>query len=146
MSDESIVYGYIKNASALTADDKLRCESTNRKALITLPTLDHSSVLSRDIFSVPAMLNYDDTLQSSVIHFASAYKGIEYEWALWISTFESLLQKMCWDSVVVHLETELSGVHTFTWDSGSQVHMPSDSPLNIRCEWQHELGLYSRSA
>lgn len=141
MNDESVVYGYIKNASALTAEDRFVSYSANRRALTHLPTLDSSSFLSREIFSTPPIINYDDSLQSSVIHFGSAYKGIEYEWGLWIATFEKLLQKMYWDLVVVHLETELSGVHTFTWDSGGSVHMPSDNPLNIRCEWQHEMGL-----
>jgi hypothetical protein len=146
MNDESIVYGYIKNASAITAEEKYISQSLNRKALNHLTTLDACAFLSRELFSVPVLLSYDDLQQSSVIHFGSAYKGIEYEWGLWITHFEQLLQKMYWDSVIVHLETELSGVHTFTWDSGNEVHVPSNQALNIRCEWQHEIGLNSRSA
>jgi hypothetical protein len=141
MSGESIVYGYIKNSSALTAEEKFISQSANRKALQHLPSFDYGSFLSREIFSTPSLVNYDDSFQSSVIHFGQAYKGIEYEWGLWIAKFEQLLQHMYWDFVVVHLETELSGIHTFTWNSGNHVHIPSDNPLNIRCEWQHELGL-----
>ncbi|EGG95077.1 hypothetical protein IMCC1989_1859 [gamma proteobacterium IMCC1989] len=69
---------------------------------------------------------------------------MEYEWGLWIAEFERLLQKMYWSSVVVHLETELSGIHTFTWNSGDESHYPNDTSLNIRCEWQHELGIAPR--
>lgn len=141
MNDESVVYGYIKNTSALTAEEKFAVHSANRNALIHLPTLDAGSFLSREIFSTPPVIQHDDRMQSTVIHFGNAYKGIEYEWGLWISKFEELLQKMYWDLVIVHLETEISGVHTFTWDSGDSVHVPSDAPLNIRCEWQHELGV-----
>lgn len=140
MNDESIVYGYIRNASALTADARFMCNTTNRKVLVGLPTMDGCCVLSRDIFSAPPVVGHDDSLQSSVIHFGSSYQGIEYEWNLWIETFEKLLQEMYWDSVVVHLETELSGIHTFTWESGG-LHQPGDTALNIRCEWQHEVGL-----
>ena len=140
-SDESVVYGYIKNISALTAEEKFTVHTMNRKALMYLPTLDAGSFLSREIFSAPPVIQHDDSIQSTVIHFGNAYKGIEYEWGLWIAKFEELLQKMYWDLVIVHLETELSGMHTFTWDSGDNAHVPSNEPLNIRCEWQHEAGL-----
>jgi hypothetical protein len=141
MNDESVVYGYIKNSSAITPEEKFVSHSANRTALRHLPTLDAGSFLSREIFSTPPIIHHDDSLQSSVIHFGNTYKGIEYEWGLWVSKFEELLQGMYWDLVVVHLETEISGVHTFTWDSGGDMHVPSESPLNIRCEWQHELGV-----
>lgn len=144
MNDESIVYGYIKNTSGVS--DTLNAQIVNRKALIQLPTLDACSILSREIFSTPSGRSNSDRFQSSIIHFAAAYDGIEYEWGLWVAKFESLLQQMCWNTVVVHLETELSGVHTFTWDSGDNAHIPSENPLNIRCEWQHDVGVYQPRA
>ncbi len=146
MYNESIVYGYIRSNHALSHQQKQSAELTNRRALITLPSLDANSFLCREFFSTPSVVNYDDRLQSSIIHFGGSYEGIEYEWGLWIKSFEQLLQKMHWDSVVVHLQTELSGVHTFTWDSGDHAHIPSTAPLNIRCEWQHEVGFSNVTA
>lgn len=146
MSQESIVYGYIKSANDGFSSMTFDCHLANRKALMGLPTLDTCSLLTREMFSAPSVATRDGQVQSSIIHFGSAYHGVEYEWALWIEKFETLLQKMYWDSVTVQLETELSGTHTFTWDSGDIDHTPSDSPLNIRCEWQHELGLQGRRA
>ncbi|ODS23289.1 hypothetical protein AB835_09720 [Candidatus Endobugula sertula] len=146
MNQESVVYGYIKSPNSLMNSQTINCHAINRKALISLPTLDSNAFLSRDIFSVPSLVSYDDSLPSSIIHFGNTYNGIEYEWGHWVEKFESLLQQMYWDFVVVHLETELSGVHTFTWDSGAADHVPGKAPLNIRCEWQHELNIQKRRA
>ncbi len=144
--EESMVYGYIKGPSHSTASDSFTHNTTNRQALMSLPTMDSWPFLPREMFSLPRLITHEDRLQSSVIHFGGAYKGIEYEWKEWIAKFETLLQQMYWHSVVVHLETELSGVHTFTWGAGGADHLPGEDPLNIRCEWQHELGLAGRRA
>jgi len=144
MSQESIVYGYIKSANGDVSSLIFDSHLVNRRALMSLPTLDACSLLTREMFSVPLVAAPDGQLPPSIIHFGSSYHGIEYEWSLWIEKFEALLQKMYWQSATVQLDTELSGTHTFTWDSGDMDHTPGDSPLNIRCEWQHELGLQSR--
>ena len=143
MSDESTVYGYIKNNTVDDARQNYLRHSVNRQAIRRLPFMDHYSLLNQESFSIPATDNYDEPLSSSIVHFGKVYRGIEYEWNMWISEFEKLLQKMYWHSAVVHLETEMSGTHTFTWESGDQVHSPNDSALHIRCEWQHELGISS---
>lgn len=146
MDQESIVYGYIQSASHISTDDSFTRNMTNRQALMSLPTLDAWPFLSREMFALPRLVTQNDRLQSSMIHFGASYVGIEYEWGLWINKFERLLQQMYWNSVVVNLETELSGVHTFIWKSGAKDHLPGEDPLAIRCEWQHELGVAGRSA
>ncbi len=81
--------------------------------------------------------------RTEVLHFGASYQGIEYEWQHWLSQFESLLAKMYWVSVVVHLETELSGVHSFCWESTGDYHHPGAAVTNVRCEWVHESWLHS---
>ena len=146
MQQQSIVYGYIKSADGFDDDRRYDHNISNRKALIGLPVQDTCSLITRDMFSIPSIFSRDVNPSSHVIHFGYSYQSIEYEWGLWLRQFETLLQKMYWDSVVVHLETELSGTHTFVWDSGDIDHIPSDTPLNVRCEWQHELGLCKERA
>ena len=143
MNQESVVYGYIKTANDIGASGG-QASIVNRRALMHLPTQDTCALITRDMFSTPSLITGSDSTESTIIHFGYAYKGIEYEWQLWMSRFEDLLQKMYWDSVIVQLETELSGTHTFSWYSGECDHTPGNTPLNIRCEWQHELGLHGR--
>jgi hypothetical protein len=50
---------------------------------------------------------------------------------------------MYWVGAKVHLETELSGVHTFVWETEGAFHEPND-PLMVRCEWEREGGLLTR--
>ena len=68
----------------------------------------------------------------------SRHNSIEYEWERWISRFEAMLRSMYWSSATVHLETELSGKHTFSWESTGAGHNPSDSELKMVCEWERE--------
>lgn len=146
MSDESTVYGYIKNNNAETEQQRYLQHSVNRQVLKALPSLDYYVLISQDFFSIPHSVDDNPGVSSQLIRFGRVYNGIEYEWSVWIAEFEQLLQKMYWSSVVVHLETELSGTHTFTWDSGEKSHYPNDTSLNVRCEWQHELGISPRCA
>ena len=57
--------------------------------------------------------------------------------------FESLLTQMYWVSAKVHLETELSGMHTFIWEAAGECHEPGDA-LQVRCEWEREGGIVTR--
>jgi hypothetical protein len=145
MNDESTVYGYIKNNNAETEQQRYLQHSINRRVLKALPAVDSQSLIGQEFFSIPIFAGENAKISSQIIHFGRVYNGVEYEWAVWIAEFEQLLQKMYWSSVVVHLETELSGTHTFSWESGDESHYPNDASLSIRCEWQHELGLYPRS-
>ena len=136
MDQESIVYGCIKDVSDVDSDVARR--KTNRNALITLPQADEWPYLSREMFSLPKVEFVNDFYQTEVIHFGSSYRAIEYEWDAWMQKFEELLSKMYWVSAIVHLETELSGVHTFTWESKDNGHKPGSSVMNVRCEWSQE--------
>jgi hypothetical protein len=135
MDQESIVYGCIKD-SADFATDSERVRS-NRKVMLTLPTADDWPYLSREMFSLPRLQLGHDNYHTQVMHFGASYKAIEYEWAQWMAKFEDLLSRMYWVSAVVHLETELSGTHTFTWES-SDGHRPGMSISRARCEWSHD--------
>ena len=144
MTDESTVYGYIKKSAESDEQSNYLHHSVNRQAIKSLPSMDYSALIHQEHFSIPHIYHYDEMSTSSVIHFASVCRGVEYEWNTWIAEFETLLQKMYWHQVVVHLETELSGLHTFTWQSDNEVHVPNQSSLEVRCEWQHELGISAR--
>ena len=51
-------------------------------------------------------------------------------------------------SATVHLQTELSGNHTFLYEPRGGEHRPGDGPLEVRCEWEREAvpGLPGRRA
>ena len=80
----------------------------------------------------------NNNYQTEVLHFGASYKAVEYEWDQWIAQFEQLLSQMYWVSATVHLETELSGTHTFTWEAGGNCHVPGSGEFNVKCEWSHE--------
>jgi hypothetical protein len=43
-------------------------------------------------------------------------------------------------SATVHLETEMSGVHSFVFATNGMGHKPNQSDIQIRCEWVKEAG------
>ena len=46
---------------------------------------------------------------------------------------------MYWVSAYVHLETEMSGVHSFIWESiDAEYHTPGSNNIHLRCEWVKE--------
>lgn len=138
MDQESIVYGCIKGLSPAGNDDLLRhTRGINRGVMQALPRADDWSFLCREMFSLPP----DQTEpggHTEVMHFGASYVGVEYEWDAWLAEFESMLRRMYWVSATVHLETELSGVHTFTWESRRNFHEPGSSEMYVRSSWQQE--------
>nr|WP_241197989.1 hypothetical protein [Pseudomonas oleovorans] len=115
---------------------RLRRE-TNRGVLAELPAGELWPFLGREMFSfcdLPGAGLY----QTQVIHFGASYGAIEYEWNLWIEAFEALLKRLYWASAVVHLETELNGMHTFRWESDSGFHSPQEGGIRVRCAWERE--------
>jgi hypothetical protein len=154
VDQESVVYGRIKSASLLNVKDIKKQIYTNKKAILLLSDSDRvlsasaragsseseqSQLLTQDMFSVSPMQMNGEYASVNVIHFAMSYYGVEYEWSEWMSRFESLLESMYWQSAVVHLETELSGLHTFKWKSVNASHIPGKNDFNVRCEWDHEV-------
>ena len=136
MDQESIVYGCIKDIPVLTNEsERLRI---NRDAMLTLPHADEWPFLCQEMFSIPDVNAFNNTYQTEVMHFGASYKAVEYEWDQWIAQFEQLLSKMYWVSATVHLETELSGTHTFTWEANGKSHIPGSGNMQVRCEWSHE--------
>jgi hypothetical protein len=137
MDQESIVYGCIKDANDYDSTDVGR-RVANRDAMLSLPKADGWPFLCQEMFALPKTAIGQDNYQTDVMHFGASYKAIEYEWEQWINKFEELLSQMYWVSATVHLETELSGTHTFTWESSSNSHVPGNSDMQVRCEWSHE--------
>ena len=136
MEQESIVYGCIKDAITYQ-DDRLR-RRTNRQAMLSLPNADEWPYLSQEMFSIPRIEVSADLYQTEVMHFGASYKAIEYEWSQWMENFERLLNRMYWVSAVVHLETELTGTHTFTWESRVDSHQPGAGIQKVNCQWMQE--------
>ena len=149
MSDqESIVYGCIKNYvdNGSNSVDGINVigslgsnrREANRQALLSLPDLDEWPYLCQEMFSIPRVKAERDQYQTHVVHFGASYRAVEYEWNLWIKKFEGLLQQMYWVSAVVHLETELTGLHTFTWNAGGVEHTPGKTLEQCQREWTLE--------
>lgn len=139
MNQETVVYGCIKDI--LLADNSGEADShreQNRQVLTSLPSAQEWPLISREMFSMPVEVNDLEDVRTDVMHFGTSYKGVEYEWQQWIATFESLLKNMYWVSATVHLETELNGQHTFTWEAENSFHEPGDDDLSVRCEWSRE--------
>ncbi len=134
MNQESIVYGCIKDAAE---DDVAERRRTNQNALAELSPAESWPVLSREMFTASNNAG-DISFHTDVTHFGASYQGVEYEWKHWLEQFENLLRKMYWVSATVHLETELSGSHSFVWETDRGEHIPGSDDIQIRCEWMHE--------
>lgn len=138
MEQETIVYGVIKDVASNDLAFLQRSRLINCDAILDLGDVDAFPYLTTSMFSIPTGELEQGTYQTQVIHFAASYQAVEYHWEQWIEKFEQLLKRMYWMAATVHLETELSGNHTFHWDSPGNYHAPSDE-LTVHCEWEHEL-------
>ena len=143
MPQESVVYGCIKDMLVSHSPDQSRCHrQKNREVLMSLPSIEEWPLLSREMFSMPVQVLDIDDVHTDVMHFGSSYKSVEYEWQQWIDQFETMLRDMYWMSATVHLETELNGRHTFSWEAEGSFHEPDSGDLAIRCEWSRELASF----
>ncbi len=140
MESESIVYGCIRDWPSADREQRLSRRASNQRVLAQLPQGDAWPFLGREMFSFCAGEG-EGLYQTQVIHFGASYQAIEYEWSLWVQEFETLLKRLYWANAVVHLETELNGVHTFRWESESGFHTPQEGDLRVRCVWEREGGL-----
>ncbi|MDH1559774.1 hypothetical protein ACPA0O_06045 [Ectopseudomonas chengduensis] len=137
MESESIVYGCIRDWPSDDPEVRRLRRETNHGVLAELPAGELWPFLGREMFSfcdLPGAGLY----QTQVIHFGASYGAVEYEWNLWIEAFEALLKRLYWASAVVHLETELNGMHTFRWESDSGFHSPQEGGIRVRCAWERE--------
>ena len=137
MESESIVYGCIRDWPSDDPELRRLRRETNHGVLTDLPAGELWPFLGREMFSF-CELPGAGLYQTQVIHFGASYGAVEYEWNLWIEAFEALLKRLYWASAVVHLETELNGVHTFRWESDSGFHSPQEGGLRVRCAWERE--------
>lgn len=140
MESESIVYGCIRDWSSGDREQRQLQRAANHRVLAQLPQGDAWPFLGREMFSFCSGEG-EGLYQSQVIHFGASYQTIEYEWSLWVQEFEALLKRLYWASAVVHLETELNGLHTFRWESESGFYTPQEGELRVRCVWEREGGL-----
>lgn len=139
MDLESFVYGCIKDRVSPSDVNLRQRRCINKAAILSLPRRDTWPYLSADIFSSSGEDELAGTFYSQIIHFGASYHAVEQSWGQWIDKFEELLQKMYWSSVVVHLETEQSGNHIFTWESSSgHYHEPNTGSLELHREWVRE--------
>lgn len=143
MDQESIVYGLIRDVAHGSVRERRLRQEHNRRIIDSLPSADGWPFLCREMFGVSGFDEMGGTYQTQVIHFGASYRAVEYEWEQWMAKFESLLKQMYWISAKVHLETEMSGLHTFIWETESEFHEPN-GPLMVRCEWEREGGLNTR--
>ncbi|MEJ2043203.1 MAG: hypothetical protein P8X74_02465 [Reinekea sp.] len=141
MDQESIVYGIIRDVVSSDLKFQVRSRRINCDALLELNEVDTFPYLTSSMFSVPQEELEQGTYQTQVIHFAASYQAVEYHWEAWVTKFEALLKRMYWISATVHLETELSGKHTFSWESSGAYHSPSED-LTVHCEWEQELAFH----
>ena len=144
MDQETIVYGVIKDVATNDQAFEIKTRLTNCQALLELAEFDTFPYLTSDMFSIPGESLQQGVYHTQVIHFAASYQAVEYHWEEWMAKFEALLKKMYWVSAKVHMETELSGNHTFFWESHSEYHTPSED-LSVRCEWEQELAFHLNS-
>lgn len=139
MNQESVVYGCIKDMPiAIDAGEADHHRERNKQVLASLPSVEDWPLINREMFSMSDQITDLAEVRTDVMHFGTSYKGVEYEWQQWITTFESILKNMYWVSATVHLETELNGQHTFTWEAQNSFHEPGDDDLAVRCEWSRE--------
>lgn len=134
---ESIVYGVIRDVAFGDGQDCLRRHEHNRQIIEALPGPEGCPFISRDMLGVCNSDEIGSASQTQIIHFGASYRGVEYEWELWLEKFESILRQMYWVHAKVHLETECAGHHVFVWEPVQEYHEPH-SPLSVRCEWEHE--------
>lgn len=138
LEQESIVYGVIRDVASEGGDFLQRSRRVNSEAILSLGDFDDFPHLTTSMFAIPVEELEQGTYQTQVIHFAASYQAVEYYWEQWLAKFEALLKRMYWVTATVHLETRLSGNHTFQWDSPGAFHAPSEE-LSLQCAWDSPL-------
>jgi hypothetical protein len=116
MGHESTIYGAI-----LSPDWKheafARLYEHNNAEILALPEEDSWPFLTRRMFAIGGDNVVDGRYRSQVIHFGATFKAVEWEWHEWLPKFESLLARLFWYDVYLHLRTELVGNYDYSYSA-----------------------------
>lgn len=113
MGHQSNVYGVIDCFKGQRGD--INADDLNRSALAELPEHDGWPFLVRSMFAMTSSEQVTIDYMYRLMHFAASYKEVEFDWAEWLSKFESFLARVDGMAARVHLETVLVGDQTYEW-------------------------------
>lgn len=116
-----ILHGYIIEKSAGRGDSvqQENIRKHNWSVIEELPSENRWPPLhSKMFYAVPSahLLQYKDPL----ILVGGSFKQIVDDWDDWLKMFESMIQKMYWEEIVISLESELVGPRQFRWKPKSE--------------------------
>jgi hypothetical protein len=93
----------------------LEIRRNNEDVLQALPLEDQWPPVCRSMFGWPPadvpMIAYRNRL----IHLAGSLKEVDWSLRTWLDKFESLLQRLYWESAYARVELGYLGIHEFTW-------------------------------
>ena len=107
MSFMSIVYGRIISGSSF---------SENINVINSLDTDQAFPWILKEMFSWNA-LKYPYYFDSPIITFGATYKQVEDDLTAWLIKFESILNKLDFETAKIDIETEIYGTYHFFWKS-----------------------------
>lgn len=86
----------------------------NYNILKMLPDLENEADLSRYFFNLvhPKNAIYSHEF---IISFGATYQTIDLNWEEWLNKFESLLKKLSWIKIFLHLDIQKVGVYSYEW-------------------------------
>jgi hypothetical protein len=121
MGLDVIVYGRIVTPYLMALPwppkrDGRLIQGRNAEVIAALPTEDPSPSLARGMFAVPTWKGGIDLDQ--VIPFGASFEDNPMSrdwWDTWLGKFESLLRRLYWKSVVLHMESRIDGHRMFQW-------------------------------
>lgn len=118
MGVDAIIYGRIV-APYLTWPEERNgrlIQSRNAEVIAALPADDPRPSLARGMFAVPSWTG--GIFLNQVIPLGASFDDDMMSrdwWDTWLEKFESLLRRLYWDSVVLHMESTLDGHRMFQW-------------------------------
>lgn len=118
MSELTTMYGNIQGAFG-RADNFFGLHEINLDVIAQLPREDSWPPIVQGMFTVPMKVDGDAQNQGfykvQMIHFAASFNNFSLEWSKWLEKFESLLKKLYWFEVHLHLSIELHGQFDYSW-------------------------------
>ena len=95
----------------------------NRRVLRSLPKVDDYPMIVRKMFCTSPLTNsgraglLTTSYRGPVIFFGGCFGSFHDDWPQWLTKFERLLGRLCWEHAVVVVVTELMGQHVYRWDA-----------------------------